>query len=158
MQFIDVPEITKRHIFECFHPNSGTIILLHIDVRYCQVMILFNNDILVIRSIDLVLNAESENSDWEEVAMEIQRSMDYANNIFGRQTQPKLYVLPLKEDLSRGMNYLAADLGLNVKDINFSTKIDYFKEYSIVAQEPYVLGVGQFIKESIIVESANAVN
>lgn len=155
---IDIPEMSKMHLFNYIYPTESMAVILHIDVRYCQVMVLYNGDMLVIRSIDLGLSVESDNEDWEEVSLEVQRSIDYAGNIFGQQIQSKLYVFPTKESLERGLSFISYDLGIDIEGINLDEQIDYIEKFSDNGQDIDILAIGQVSKVEIIKEEHDAVN
>lgn len=119
LQVIDIHELAAKNLFNAYQQSEQTIGLLQIMNHESLVSIYHDQDLYVSRDFKLgLLNIDNQGSAdeslYDSVLLEIQRSMDYYESSYGLGSIQKLLIypqLPATEKMLKYLqNYVAYDL------------------------------------------------
>lgn len=130
LKYLDIPELALRNIGNLYPYSGYSKSLLYLKNTGGTLMLFVEEGLYLSRSFDLPLEVLTQNIKdkppvLEQLALEIQRSLDYSSTLF-RQASPNLIVMAptlLNNDVIQ--SYLRDTLGLEVKTFSILNQIPF---------------------------------
>jgi len=149
---INLPEFAIRNLADLQPSSKKGVILVSLTANGGKLIIYKAGMILLCRSIDF--KAEGSQADihpespmLEQVALEIQRSIDYSSNIFRQTVANTIYLMPTLMNLEHVTPYLKSALGLEVEQFDLSTStLKSEKPLTLLEQAQCLMAIGAAVK------------
>ncbi len=146
---IDICQSALREIaFQLDEQDVGQA-LLHIE-EYKSHIILFKNKILyMMRDFDLGYHHIKENIELQDLAMEIQRSIDYCSSNLKNAGISRIVLTPLPERKTALLSNLSNILGLPVRMINYNEFIKETEQLTVNQANNCAFAIGAAISKAL---------
>lgn len=146
---IDICQSALREIaFQLDEQEVGQA-LLHIE-EYKSHIILFKDKILyMMRDFDLGYHHIKDNSELQDLAMEIQRSIDYCSSNLKNAGISRIVLTPLPERKTVILSNLSNILGLPVRMINYNEFIKETEQLTINQANTSAFAIGAAISKAL---------
>ncbi len=128
-QALDIGETALRNLSVLDHPAGRSQALLHCDHDHAALVVTFEGELLFSRLFDLAPAAsaldqpEQREAAWNQLGVELQRSLDGVERAFGQTTVARLLVTPMagRDDL---ITFLATLLYVPVQALELHRLVD----------------------------------
>lgn len=127
---IDIPEMAQRNFSALLEPEDRGLALLSFDHNGGLLTVTFRGDLYLSRRIDVTIDQleqfdlESKAVCYEQISLELQRSLDHCDRQFHFIPIAKLTMAPLGENAAGLREHLASALYLPVDSLELSTLLD----------------------------------
>lgn len=136
---VDVPELAQRNIAAQLPEDASGVALLYLSTRSGLITLTRQATLYLARRIETGLGAlqlspafgggEAESSTdthgWlDALAVEVQRSLDYYESNFSQPPIVNLVIAPLEKPIPGMVEYLASQLGINVRALDLHSVVD----------------------------------
>ena len=165
LKYMDINELSVRNILSLYPEfKNGCLVLAIID-DLVNILLIKDNTLFISRntkldiksldSFDPIPTSKEQNIDLEklhlaeQLSTEVQRSLDYANNMFRNLPFTVLSVLPCKFNLDLVINWLGGQLDLTVNKLDLSEKINFEPAMLKNEQHNYILAIGAALREIV---------
>ena len=151
LDVIDIPEMAQRNIAVALESAGNALALISFDSNGGLLTFTGGGELYLARRIAItahtLLNSDAVDSDdpLEEVALEIQRSLDHFARQFSWISVDRLVVAPLGEAYAGLVDYLAVNLELPITGLDLATIFDISQVpqlKSLPLQEKYFMTLG----------------
>lgn len=153
-QAIDVPETALRNIAVLHEAGNQGVALLHVGERECSLVITARAELLQARRIECTLRHLLDEHDfyreaaYERIGLELQRSLDSFERLFGRVSLSRLVVAGA--GLEAFMAYLREILYLPVQALSLGEVLDLSRVTELQSpqeQAAYLIAIGAALRD-----------
>ena len=142
LEVIDIPELTQRNIAELLPEDGMGVALLALEADSGLLTLTHKSSLYLSRQLDfghreLDRPQASDDSDMsvvgmspdlqramDQIVLEVQRSLDYYESHFGLAPISSLIIAPLAIEVPGLLNYMASQLGVQVRMLDLSAILD----------------------------------
>lgn len=123
--------------------------LLHIEEHKSHIILFKNRTLYMMRDFDLGYHHIKENTELHDLALEIQRSIDYCSSNLKNAGISRIVLTPMPERKSEILSNLSNILGLPVRMINYSEFIQEADKLSINQSNSSAFAIGAAISTAL---------
>ncbi len=162
LSVIDIPEMALRNITALFPEDSAGVALVHLTPQGGHIILTREGTLYLARKIELSfarlfdgLKAarpdealpDDVQSLLDNIALEVQRSLDYYESHYSQPPITNLLFAPLEQELSGAIDHVANSLGLKVKQIDLNDVLRCATPLSRDLQTKCLLAVGAALRD-----------
>lgn len=129
LQIIDIPELVQRNIAALLPQDQAGVVLLSLQPESGLITLTRNGSLFLSRNLSIGLNGLLSGSGssvyFEQVVLEVQRSLDYFESHFREAPMRSLVVAPLTAEVPGLLDFLSANLGLTITALNLAEHLDF---------------------------------
>lgn len=115
---IDISELVLKNMLEFSELSTGTFAVLVLNQQVGEIYIFKDSVLYVVRDFKIGIaqleTAENQESTFDSILLEVQRSVDYFESYFGLGGISKLYISPKMSELEKMANYLQNYVGFEI--------------------------------------------
>lgn len=153
LKYIDIPELALNNILKLDKEAEKGVIFINLVPNEEKMIISKEGNVLFARNMDINFDtnqAEELQNNVEQLIVEIQRSMDYANGMFRQTLVRGVLLSSLGIDKALLQKNLQEALGLQVVDLNVTTLLDFDIPPDETEQGHCLLAMGGSLKAGMI--------
>ena len=151
LQIIDIAEMAQRNIAALLPQDQKGLAMLSLRPQYSLITLTRNNELYLSRTLSVGLEAigdqQQQESAYNQVVLEIQRSLDYYESHFRQAPIRQLLLLPLPDTALGFVEYLRQNLSIEVDVIDLNDLVDHEIELSRELQSKIFLSFGAALRE-----------
>lgn len=157
---IDIPELVLRNIATCCPQDKAGIVFVYLNKDKGVITITRDGTLYLARGLDigyqdLALSAEKSgelsldeyNPEFDRVALEIQRSLDFYDRHFSQSTVGKIFVSPTLQPIPGLVDYLNRNTGIETSILDVNEIIDTPEPLDEFRQAHCLLAIGAAMRE-----------
>jgi len=146
---VDICQSALREIaFQLDDADVGQA-LLHIEDHKSHIILFKNKTLYMMRDFDLGYSHIKENAELQDLALEIQRSIDYCSSNLKNAGISRIVLTPMPERKNEILSNLSNILGLPVRMINYSEFIQETENLSINQSNSSAFAIGAAISTTL---------
>lgn len=151
LSVIDIPEMAQRNFSAMLEPEGRGVAILSFDDAGGLLTVSYSGELYLSRRIDIPFaqlaeaNSDQQNSCYDRITLELQRSLDHFDRQYHFITVSKLVLAPLAGAGSGLQAYLSTNLYIPVETMDLGTLIDLSKVSELnqpELQQRYFLTLG----------------
>lgn len=146
LEVIDIPELAQRNLAALLPEDDQGVVLLHFGPKSGLLTITRQGEIYLTRNIDIGLEALQQTNEIavlaDRVALEVQRSLDYYDSHFRQAPVRKMVITPLSGKVPGLLDYLNANLSLEVEELDLQRLIDWEPEMPGELSPENIMAIG----------------
>jgi MSHA biogenesis protein MshI len=153
LESIDIPELCLRNITALTDDDVQGTALLYFTATYGLMVLTRQHTLYLARKLDIGADtlatsqrAGREDQYLESIVLEVQRSLDYYDSHFSQPPIASLLVAPSEIPLPFLQPYLAANLGLPVKNLDLGELLDSAGKFEADMQARCMMAVGASLR------------
>lgn len=159
VEAIDIPEMCYRNLSSLDKEAIQGYMIVNLDRKGCYLYIYNNDNLIMSRRInanlskflnngngDSYLNPEVEDQDLENLALQIQRTIDYCNSIFREAPIDKLIFFPSEVKIEVVSSYLSNHIGLKTHISDLPSLVDMPENYEIETYGEFLPAIGAALR------------
>lgn len=129
IQVIDIPETALRNLATLLPENSRGVAILHLLPKSGSIIIQKQGSIYLSRTLDsgftdLQLESDAPSLEINNLTLEIQRSLDYAESYYGISSISTLAVIPTPKYTNKILDHLNEHLSVTSRIMDLSTILE----------------------------------
>jgi MSHA biogenesis protein MshI len=128
LQVIDIAEMAQRNIAALLPQDKMGLAMLSLRPHHSLITMTREGELYMSRTLNIGLEAiydlKQREAAFNQVVLEIQRSLDYYESHFRQAPIRQLSLLPLPSDTSEFVSYLSHNLSIEVKPVDLAELID----------------------------------
>lgn len=150
---IDIPELALRNLARLLPEDVGGVATLYLHRDAGLITITRQATLYLSRRIDTGIadltgiDAEQQKRRFDNIIVEIQRSLDYYESHFSQPAVANVVISPLPEALGTFTEYLNQQLDLQVREMDLNQLIDVPEQMDKEKQGACLLAVGAALRE-----------
>lgn len=156
LKYIDIPELALRNLVVQSPNGSQGQLLVYLNATGGKLMICREGNIYLIRNVDLNLAAleigkpESDaSSTLEEVALEIQRSLDFCQSYFRQPIVGSILLLPTLLHVELILRSLKSSLGVEINHLDLTKHLNFQQPITQPELANNLLAIGAGLRETV---------
>ncbi|MEE9355226.1 MAG: hypothetical protein V3U75_06520 [Methylococcaceae bacterium] len=152
LESIDIQELVLRNVTNLLPENSRGIALLKINQNNGLILIKKQSEIYLSRTLgiglkhlgicDSILQDDNHRKALNQLALEIQRSLDYYESFYGLPQIPDIFVAPMPEYTELLCNQLKTHHGISARLLDITHSLNCESELSFVDQAHCLSAIG----------------
>ena len=151
LKCIDIPEMTLKNILVRYPEKFKSCALVQLNHKGGQLILSRDDQLCFCRSFDLELDKLGENTEkdaktLESLALELQRSFDYMNNVFRQNIENIIVLAPTPLDVNIVGSSLKANLGAEIFQLKLSDIFDFDKTLEAADAVNYLFAIGAVLQ------------
>ena len=151
LQIIDIAEMAQRNIARLLPQDEMGIAALSLRPHCSLITLSRAGELYLSRTLAVGLEAigdpQQRESAYNQVALEIQRSLDYYESHFRQAPIRHLALLPLPREAARLVEYLRQNLSIEVQVVDLNELVDHQIELTRDLQAKIFLSFGAALRE-----------
>jgi len=158
---IDVPELVLRNITERFPEDDAGVAFVYLTAERGLVLVTRQKTLYFARTLDIGYDylrqgisegddssgLSLENTIFDRLVLEVQRSLDYYDRYFSQPSVAGLVLAPTEYPITGLDTYLNQSLGLNVRTLDLAEIIDMDQPLSAQQQAQCLSAVGAALRQ-----------
>lgn len=154
---IDIPELALRNIAALLPEDVSGVALLYLEQDAGLITITRQSTLYLSRQIDIGIgdlpesagtaNDETARGGLDSIVVEVQRSLDYYESHFSQPAVSGVVLAPLPRPVPGMLEYLDAQLDLNVRMLDLNQLIDMPASLDEATQARCLLAIGAALRE-----------
>ena len=148
---IDISELALRNVVSKLGENDVGIIVLHLTEHSGLLTVIKQSEVYLSRSLEVGFNdlLLGEEQIFEDIVLELQRSLDYFESRYGQVLPTKLLIFPPDKLSGELVMYINSHLRLDVEPLILEKLPGYVVEADEESQTRCLLAVGAALREEI---------
>jgi MSHA biogenesis protein MshI len=150
LEIVDIPEMALRNIAMLLPEDNDGMAFLSLQARAGLITLTRQGQIFLSRPIAIGLESLQGFGDpmmyFDQVLLDIQRSLDYYESHFRQAAIRNLVMAPLQSDAPGLFEYLTANLNLPVRQLDLSGLLDSDEPMSLAWQAKYLTTIGAALR------------
>jgi MSHA biogenesis protein MshI len=155
LSVIDIPEMAQRNVAALLAPEGRGLAMLSFDAQGGLLTLSFGGELYLSRRIDVSLaqltqaDADQQNSQFERITLELQRSLDHFDRQYHSIPVAKLVLAPLPTTAAALQASLAANLYIPVEACTLDSVLDVSRVPELSdpqAQQRYFMTIGAALR------------
>lgn len=151
LQIVDIAEMAQRNIARLLPQEAMGIAALSLRPHYSLITLSRAGELYLSRNLavglEIMRDPQQRDSAFNQVALEIQRSLDYYESHFRQSPIRQLALLPVPSEATRLVEYLRQNLSIEVKVVDLNELVDHETEMSRDLQAKIFLSFGAALRE-----------
>lgn len=148
---IDIGELSLRNVIAKLHENDDGVVVLHLAERSGSLVFIKQSEVYLTRRLhvgfdDLLLGEEST---YEDVVLELQRSLDFFESNFVQALPTKLLIFPPDKLTGELITHINSQLKLEVEPLILEKLPGYIVEADEQSQTRSLLAIGAALREEV---------
>lgn len=153
LEIIDIPELAQRNVAALLPEDAAGVVLLSLKAHSGLITITRQGYLYLSRPLNLGLDTLLAAGDparyFDHIVLEVQRSLDYFESHFREAAIHHLVVAPLAEPLPALLEYLRANLGVTVGEMDLAQLLDSDVELSPALQAASFTIIGAALRQEV---------
>ena len=157
LKYIDINELCLRNIISLYNDLKNGCLLLKLSAENSSILLVKNNALLISRNTKLDIKqlddfdpskniADEKFNVAENLVLELQRSLDYGNSIFGELHFNSIGVLPCNINLDLFVPWAQEQIGMSMNKLNLIEKIKFNQNVSLQEQSDCLMAIGAALR------------
>ena len=151
LQVIDIAEMAQRNIAALLPQDKTGIAVLSLRPRYGLITLTRDGELYLSRvlntGLDAVTDRQLQEGSFSQIALQIQRSLDYYEGHLQQPAIRHLALLPLPDGAEKFVEYLKGNLSVAVSLVDLNDLVDHEKELPRDLQAQIFLSFGAALRE-----------
>jgi len=154
LKSIDIPEFSLRNIITQFEGDEATHMLIQLSARGGKLMVCHAGQISMIRTFNMASDRRAidfenpeDNPYFEQLALEVQRSIDYYSSTFRQKKVSSILLMPAVLKMEKIRNYLNTLLEVEVQPLDLTRFLKFNRPMmSSVEQGRCLIAIGAALR------------
>lgn len=151
LDVIDIPELAQRNIAAILPEDVRGVVTLSFGAQRGLVTITRQGEIFLSRRLELgmvnLLEAEDRASLFDQIVLEVQRSLDYFDSHFRQAPVDSLVLVPPSGDVPGLIDYLNQNLNLKAKAIDLASVMQFDVDATPITQSAGLVALGAALRQ-----------
>ena len=152
LDVVDIPELALRNLAALLPEDIAGVVTLYLERESGLITITRQSTLYLSRRVDIGYghlgeSIEKAQSRLDRIVVEIQRSLDYYESHFSQPAVTNVVIAPLPSPITGMDQYLAGQLGINVRLLDINSLIDMDEPLDNVVQSGCFLAIGAALRE-----------
>lgn len=151
LDVIDIPEMAQRNLALTLPADVRGVVVLTLARQRGLITITRQGEIFLSRRLEIGLEtlggAEDRTAHFDQIALEVQRSLDYFDSHFRQPHVEGLVLSPSAAAIPGLLDYLNENLNLNAAAMRLSDMVQFDPAFSTVLSEQALLALGAALRQ-----------
>ncbi len=145
---IDIYELTLVNLLQVLGENKGTLAILHLRARSGIVLVCKEGRLFIARHIDMGYESLGSELFFEQILLEVQRTLDYYETRFRDHPADKVVIFPCVQNLEALRNYLNTQLGMQVVEADVLAALESRQAVQDILKPRVINALGAGMRET----------
>jgi MSHA biogenesis protein MshI len=152
LEIIDIPELAQRNVAVLLPQDSQGVVFLWLHASGGSLTLTRQGALYLTRPLtigtNMLANAERRHAYFDQIVLEVQRSLDYYESHFREAPIRNLVLAPLATDVPGLVEHLRGSLNVQIGSADLATLIDCEVEVPVPSQARCLATIGAALREA----------